>query len=98
MDAAELLHWLVYHEIDPWTEDRADLRAGIVAAVVASANSKRTFKPSDFMPEFGPPQEQTDEDIRAIAIRANAMLGGTFKVDSNGNEHRNAQRQARGDR
>jgi hypothetical protein len=80
MDAAELQDWIALQERDPFTSDRADLRAGIIAAVIANVNSsRRTFRPSDFMPEFGPPQEQTDEDIRAVAIRANAMFGGTFR-------------------
>lgn len=51
----QLADWLDFYAVEPWGDTRADLRAGIVAAVVANANrdAKRRpepFAPSDFMP------------------------------------------------
>ena len=81
LDAAELQEWLAYYALDPWTEDRADLRAGVVAAVVANVNSKRgRFKPSDFMPRYGPPRKRSGSELRGIAERWNAVLGGIVRA------------------
>jgi hypothetical protein len=40
--------------MEPWGEERADLRAGIVAATIANLFRRkgRTLKPRDFMPKF----------------------------------------------
>ena len=79
IDSHELTEWRVFYGLNPWGPERADLRAGTVASVIANCHSTdRTFKPSDFMPDFSEPEPepQSDEDIRDMAIRINAMLGG----------------------
>ncbi len=52
---AQFGEWMVYSNLEPFGEERADLRAGIIASTVANASgsTKKTFKPSDFMPDFG---------------------------------------------
>jgi len=48
-----MAEWIAFDRIDPWSEARADLRAGIIASVVANVNrGKKTkaFTPVDFMP------------------------------------------------
>jgi hypothetical protein len=59
MDSRELSEWMAYERIEPFGEMRADLRAGIVASVVANANRTRgdAFKPADFMPNFDREEE-----------------------------------------
>ena len=55
IDSAEYSEWMAYYRLDPRGEDRADLRAGIVASTVANAargRKSRAFKPKDFMPDF----------------------------------------------
>lgn len=50
---AELQEWMVFYRLEPFGEERADLRAGIVAATIANANRgkrRQAFKPTDFMP------------------------------------------------
>lgn len=82
LDAREFLQWLAYHQIDPWDEERADWRAGMVAAVIANTNGGRgKFRPSDFMPKFDQvtADPQTPEQMLRIAMRANAALGGEVK-------------------
>lgn len=64
--------WLAYYEVEPWGEERDDLRAGVVASAVYNVNrSKRTDKvwnPSDFLlvrPDTrhrGPCRQLTDEN------------------------------------
>ena len=49
--------WAAYAELEPFGEERADLRAGIMASVYANVHrdSKRSkaYSPSDFTPKFG---------------------------------------------
>jgi hypothetical protein len=55
LTSAELTEWAAYYNLDPWGEDRADLRAGIVAATIANrmrSKGEKTRKPVDFMPKF----------------------------------------------
>jgi hypothetical protein len=70
--------------MDPWDGERKyDLPAGIVACTIANANrgkDSKAFKPQDFMPKFGPkdedgpePGEQSVEEQIAIL---KAMTGG----------------------
>lgn len=53
----QLQGWVAYAEAEPFGEERADLRAGIVASVIANVNRDpkkgRAYGPSDFMPKFG---------------------------------------------
>ena len=49
----ELGEWIAFYGIEPFGEERADLRAGIVASTVVNANrgkKGRPSKPTDFMP------------------------------------------------
>lgn len=61
LNAREFAEWIAYWNIEPWGEERADLRAGIIAATVANAapfRSGRSFAASEFMP-FASPQANT---------------------------------------
>ena len=51
VDSREFSEWMAYYRIDPWGEERADLRSGTICAVLANINSARgkSFKPGDFM-------------------------------------------------
>lgn len=67
IDARELAEWEAYYSLDPWGQERADLRAGTIAATVANSHSTSGgFKPSDFMPQYGPAREveQTEDEIK----------------------------------
>lgn len=49
--------WQAYANVEPFGEERADLRAGIVASLIANVNRDTTQKPTpfsavDFMPDF----------------------------------------------
>jgi len=83
-DSREFAEWLAYQQIDPSGEDRADLRAAIIACVIANANrdpKSKPFTPSDFMPDFAPKRQPPNDEL----IRAKLML---FVEAHNGN-HRN---------
>ena len=53
LDARELADWMAYSQIEPFGEERADFRAGIIAAVIANVNRAENAppaEPEDFMP------------------------------------------------
>lgn len=55
MRPSVLGEWMALYGIDPWGEQRADLRAGIVASTIANVNRDARRKPepfeaTDFMP------------------------------------------------
>ena len=51
ISSRELSEWMAYYELEPWGEERADLRAGIIASAMANVWGAKT-KPADFMPNF----------------------------------------------
>ena len=53
MSSAELSEWMAYYSIDPFGDERADLRQAFTSAAVCNAfrgKNQRTIKPSEFMP------------------------------------------------
>ncbi len=75
----ELSEWAAYLQIEPQGEERADLRAGIVASTIANANRKKgtkAFKPSDFMPKFDKEEQQAPEQQKAAAEALALAFGG----------------------
>lgn len=93
ISSRELSEWMVYYELEPFGEERADLRAGIVASTVANVNrdpkkQKKPFAAQDFMPKFegggrgsadGSPQGPGWERLLAKVKRLNAAFGGREK-------------------
>lgn len=76
MSASEFMEWCVMQKLNPIGEERADLRAGIIASVIANIVSSKGFLPSDFMPTFGMTEEEREQkllrdlDMWALASRA----------------------------
>lgn len=67
MSAREFVEWQAYFALEPFGEERADLRSAIVAATIANrlrGQNEQPKQPSDFMPyrEQAPP---TPEDLLA---------------------------------
>lgn len=74
----ELTEWLAYLQLEPQGEERADLRAGIIASTIANVNRKkgtRVFRPDEFMPKFDM-QEQDIEQQKAAAEALILAFGG----------------------
>lgn len=56
VDSREFAMWRAYYEVEPWGEERADLRAGIIAHTtytMRKGKGGKTLSPADFMPQFG---------------------------------------------
>lgn len=81
ISSQELTEWMAYSQVEPWGEDRADLRAGIVAATVANAqrDKKRKhspYKAKDFIPQFGRRRGKSTEDLLRYVEHLNLAFGG----------------------
>ena len=74
LSSRQISEWMAYFSIEPFGEERADLRMATLAALIANINrdeKKRSspYTPDDFMPKFegrAPVQHQTWEDQKAI--------------------------------
>jgi len=81
---AEFQEWCLYYQIEPWGDERADLRAGIVASTIANyagrqrADGADPALPVDYMPYVerapadtpAPEQQLTDDELAAWADAA----------------------------
>ena len=68
MSSRELSEWMAYATLEPFGEERADLRAGIVASTVANVHRGKGDKPippTDFLPKFWE-EEPDDEPPEAL--------------------------------
>lgn len=79
----EFSEWIAYMELEPFGEERGDLRSAIVAMTMANAWRKkgaRLFKPEDFMPDFDGSRRKakrlTDSNWRSQRAGMKAMLMG----------------------
>lgn len=62
--------WRAFYRVFPWGERRADLRSGIIAAVVAKTAGTKGAKASDFMVDFDRPPKpapMSDAEIKQVA-------------------------------
>ena len=78
LDMQELMEWFAFWTIQPWSAERADRRAGIIAATVAnvnvSAKDGRPFEVEEFMavppPEYAGRPTLTWQQSAAIFAAA----------------------------
>lgn len=75
----EIVEWLLYEQIEPFGEWRADLRAGIVASTFVNLHrprGRRALSPQEFMPRFGESRRQSPEQLLAQVAQWNQLFGG----------------------
>jgi hypothetical protein len=89
MSAETWVLWQLYYDLDPWGEERADLRSGMIAAVIAETNRdkkkrRKPYTPQEFMPQFDrpPPKPQTPEEQAAILRMWVEVLGGDDRTQA----------------
>lgn len=83
IDAGELVHWFAYYDIDPWTDDRADWRMGMICAVTKNSLVGSDHQPDDFVPKFKAAELTTEVDDDLLLLQGMkwaAMYGGTIKA------------------
>jgi len=69
IDARELAEWQAYYNIEPFGEERDDLRAAMICCTLANINrgkNQPAYKLDDFLLRFDPKPEQTTEQMKAI--------------------------------
>ena len=80
MPARIFLEWWKYYQYEPFGEERADLRAGIIASTFANAFRKKgtkAFSPAVFMPKFGPRVKRSGEYLFKKMLAITKLFGGT---------------------
>lgn len=77
MDSRQYAEWMAYARLEPFGEDRADLRMGIIASTIANTSrgkGQKAYKPQDFIPQF---ENETEEEAGArLMAKAMQALGG----------------------
>lgn len=84
MSSREFAEWMAFYDLEPFGEEQADLRAGIVASTVANVHRDRkkrskAYKPEDFMPKFkraGKRERTPWQDQLKVIEMWNAAMGG----------------------
>jgi hypothetical protein len=69
MSSSEFTEWQAYYDIEPFGEERADLRAGTIASPLVNlwqGKGAKRSKPSDWLMEFGEQEPQSPEDIAFV--------------------------------
>lgn len=78
MSWQQLLDWFEFYQLEPFGEERADLRNGIACALLANVNrgrSSKAFVPTDFMPFVEKPRVKPmdAEGWKKFKVMAKAM-------------------------
>lgn len=73
ISSRELTEWQAFFRLEPFGEERADLRAGIIASTMANTardpkQRPRPFEPREFMPQFD--DEPVDDEMEQAALWA----------------------------
>lgn len=78
LSAYQLSEWMAYFEVEPWGEERADVRSGLICSVLANLNrdnarNPRPYSALDFMPYVHHTQDGniTEQEIER---RINAFM------------------------
>jgi hypothetical protein len=81
MSSVEWIEWQAYYEIEPFGQEIEWARFASLMAVVANAarqsNRSRTFKMTDFMPQFEPKRQLTSNELKEKAIGIFSFFGAT---------------------
>ncbi len=79
MSSREFAEWMAYYSIEPFGEEPANLRHGILTSVLANAHrdakkQPQPFKPEDFMPKFDQPRADNESKWQATKEKFMALV------------------------
>ena len=63
MSSRELTEWMAYYRLEPFGDERADLRNALLCTVMVNLWSKKKAKIQDYMLDFDK-QPMTQEELR----------------------------------
>lgn len=66
MGAAELTEWIAFFELEPWGEERMDLRFATLNSILVNAlrgKGQKPVTPADLMPDFGGDRKERGIDL-----------------------------------
>jgi len=79
----ELIEWMVFADLEPFDEERADVRAAAIRATLLNIHRRQgtpVVTPLECMTHFGdsepPPHKQTWQEQKAICRMYSTMVGG----------------------
>ena len=75
MDSHELSEWMAHYTIEPFGEERADLRMGIICSATIAPHieqGKQAPKPEDFIPDFGADEQAAAPKPRPLSGKVGA--------------------------
>lgn len=79
------------YRLEPFGDERGDINAAMICTLVANAmkgKGGKTYKLSDFIPEFGKARKQQSLESMAAAMNVFAnMHNATVKGQKNGNKN-----------
>jgi len=67
----ELTEWMAFYSIEPFGDQRDDLRTGIITSTIANVNrssKQKPFTPVDFMPYVERPKVNKAAELKAKLI------------------------------
>lgn len=85
-ELSELQAWTRLNHLGVTDDDRADFRSGIVASVVANVHrddkvKPDPFEPSDFIPTFFDPDEDTGSAVNIDPAAFSALMHALYPQD-----------------
>jgi hypothetical protein len=69
MSSLELSEWQAFYNLEPWGDERADLRSGLAASALCNlwtAKGSHRYKASDFLMNFEETEPQTPDQMKAM--------------------------------
>lgn len=94
ISSREFTEWIAYYQLEPFGEERADLRMGIIASLIANSNRdpkkrKKPFEPKDFMPLFEAPNRPWQDQLQFVKLINKAMkaVDEAGKTEASKHEH-----------
>ena len=78
ISSRELAEWMAYYSTEPFGEQRADYRAGLLAATVANSagagKKNKALQPTDFIPIYTQPKKMSMIDRRQEQLSQMAIF------------------------
>jgi len=60
----EFEEWIAFYSFEPWGDERADIRSGVIASTVANVHLGGGYSPTDFMPYLSQEKKEAKQAIK----------------------------------